>query len=439
MRHAFGTLALVGLGLGVQAAHGQTLNRWVQYGPNNTVLARAITSSTSCPSLSVDGTAVTLNQRSAPNSTFPVLECEASIGMGHTSAVIDGVQMKLPTPNPRRIVVVGDTGCRIKGTAIQACNDPSAFPLARISNFVASFVPDLIVHVGDYYYRESACPAANAGNGTTTGCGGSPYGDQWTSWNADWFTPAQAMMSAAPLALTRGNHESCARGNKGWFTLLDPSAYNAASFTCTAGSTYDFTVPYLVAVGQATLLMFDSSYANDTAVTSSDVSMYQAQLSAIQPSLPANTIFVTHKPTYGLSATTGTGTSQSTNGGDEDEQALFANGVPQPIKLLLSGHIHNFQAVKLNNAAYAPQLVVGDSGTLLDPTYVPSTTPGSTYTMPGAGSAAPITSTSDTSEFGFAVLDLITGGYVVNLYDLTGTPHGRCVIQFNNRNLSCTS
>jgi hypothetical protein len=140
-----------------------------------------------------------------------------------------------------------------------------------------------------------------------------------------------------------------------------------------------------------------------------------------------------------LSATTGTGTSQSTNGGDEDEQALFANGVPQPIKLLLSGHIHNFQAVKLNNAAYAPQLVVGDSGTLLDPQFVPSTTPGSTYTMPGAGSAAPITSTSDTSEFGFAVLDLITGGYVVNLYDLTGTPHGRCVIQFNNRNLSCTS
>ena len=439
MRHVVGTFALVGLGLGVHTAQGQTLNRWIQYGPNNTVLARAITSGTVCPALSVDGTAVTLNQRSAPNSTFPVLECEASIGMGHTSAVLDGVQMKLPTPNPRRIVVVGDTGCRLKGTSIQACNDPSAFPLARISNFVASFVPDLIVHVGDYYYRENACPAASAGNGTTTGCGGSPYGDQWTSWNADWFTPAQAMMSAAPLALTRGNHESCARGNKGWFTLLDPSAYNVASFTCTAGSTYDFTTPYLVAVGQATLLMFDSSYANDSAVTSADVSMYQAQLSAIQPSLPANTIFVTHKPAYGLSATTGTGTSQSTNGGDDDEQALFANGVPQPIKLLLSGHIHNFQAVKLNNAAYAPQLVVGDSGTLLDPQFVPSTTPGSTYTMPGAGSAAPITSTSDTSEFGFAVLDLITGGYVVNLYDLTGTPHGRCVIQFNNRNLSCTS
>jgi hypothetical protein len=178
--------ALVGLGLGVHTAQGQTLNRWIQYGPNNTVLARAITSGTVCPALSVDGTAVTLNQRSAPNSTFPVLECEASIGMGHTSAVLDGVQMKLPTPNPRRIVVVGDTGCRLKGTSIQACNDPSAFPLARISNFVASFVPDLIVHVGDTTTVRTPAPppppamaprpAVEARPTATSGRAGTPTG-----------------------------------------------------------------------------------------------------------------------------------------------------------------------------------------------------------------------------------------------------------------------
>ncbi len=438
MKYAVTTLASIGLGLSVHAADAQTLNRWIQYGPNNTVLARAITSAASCPALSVDGAAVALNPRSTPTAGFPVLECEASIGFGHTSAVIDGQQMKLPTANPRRIVVVGDTGCRIKGTAVQACNDPAAFPLAAVSNFVASFAPDLIVHVGDFYYRESACPAANAGNGTTTGCGGSPFGDQWTSWNADWFTPAQAMMSAAPLALTRGNHESCARGNMGWFTLLDPSPFQAGEVTCAAGSNFDFTAPYLVNAGLATLLMFDSSFANDSVVTPSDVNMYQAELAAIQPSLPANTIFVTHKPTYGLISTAGSGTSQVTSGGDDDEQALFANGVPQPIKLLLSGHIHNYQAVKVTNPAFAPQLVIGNSGTLLDPLYVASTAQGSVYTMPGAGTSATLVGTADVSEFGFAVLDVVTGGYVANLYDLNGLPHGRCVIQLASRNLVCT-
>ena len=57
-------------------------------------------------------------------------------------------------------------------SGIQACNDPTQFPLATISNFVASFAPDLIVHVGDFYYRQMACPAANAGSVDTKGAAG---------------------------------------------------------------------------------------------------------------------------------------------------------------------------------------------------------------------------------------------------------------------------
>ena len=36
-------------------------------------------------------------------------------------------------PIPQRILVLGDTGCRIKGAALQACNDPAAglFPRSR--------------------------------------------------------------------------------------------------------------------------------------------------------------------------------------------------------------------------------------------------------------------------------------------------------------------
>ncbi len=429
-------LALAGFGLSA-AAQAQTVNRWIQYGPNNTVLARAITTATSCPSASVGGTPLTLNARSAPTTTFPVLVCEAAVpaGTGATTATIDGVALKLPVAQPRRIIVIGDTGCRLKGTSIQACNDPAQFPLARIGNFLASFRADLIVHVGDYYYRETCTPNAN-----TLPCPtGTSLGDNWNSWNQDWYTPAQAIMGSAPLALLRGNHESCARGNMGWFTLMDPSPFNAGEITCTAGSAFDFTTPYVVNAGQASFMMFDSSFANDSAVTTSNVSMYQAQLSAILPSLPANTIMVTHKPPFGLINTAGSGASTVVSGGDYDEQALFSNGVPQPIKLILSGHIHNFQAVKITNAGYAPQLVVGNSGTLLDPAYVPVSAPGGTYSTPGSGAVNTIQSTSDLSEFGFAVLDAVPGGYTANMYDLTGTPHGRCVIQLAARNLACTN
>ncbi len=420
-----------------QAGGGQTVNRWIQLGPNATVLARAITTASACPQLSVDGATVAMQPRSQPTTAFPVLQCEAVLPLGGTAAVIDGQTLKMPVASPRRIVVVGDTGCRIKGTAIQACNDPAAFPLARLSGFVASFQPDLIVHVGDYYYRESPCPAASAGNGTTTGCGGSPYGDNWGSWNADWFAPAQAMMSAAPMALTRGNHESCARGQNGWFTLLDPHPYSTAAVACTAGSTYDFTAPYVIGAGAIQLLMFDSSFANDSAVTPTDVSTYQSQLAAALPQLSRPTLFVTHKPSYGLISSAGAGASTTVTGGDADEQALFSTGVPAPIGLLLSGHIHNYQAVQLASAAYAPQLVVGNSGTLLDPLYVPGNSAGGTFTT-AAGTSARITGTSDQSEFGFAVLDVVPGGFLANLYDLNGTPHGRCVIQPARRNLSCT-
>ena len=432
-------LAAAGFAAAAARADAQTVNRWIQYGPGNTVLARAITTASVCPAASVGGTALTLAPRSAPNDSFPVLLCEARIPPGTAAgATIDGVTLKLPVAQPRRIVVIGDTGCRIKGSLVQACNDSAQFPLARIAEFVASFRPDLIVHVGDYYYREAACPAADAGDGSTTGCGGSPHGDRWAAWNADWFTPAQAIMNAAPLALSRGNHESCGRGNKGWFTLLDPSPFTAAGFGCTAGSAEDFTAPYLVPAGPVAFLMFDSSFANDTAVTPADVTRYQAQLDAIQPSLPDDTILVTHKPPYGLISTSGSGAATLVEGGDYDLEALFAHGVPQPIKLILSGHIHNFQAVKVTDAAYAPQMVVGNGGTLLDPAFVPASVPGATYAIPGAGTSAIVQGTSDTAEFGFTVLDVSPGGFTANMYDMTGRPHGRCVVQLAGRNLACT-
>ena len=83
--------------------------------------------------------------------------------------------LPVPVANPQRILVVGDTGCRIKGASLQACNDPMQWPFLAVSQAAAGLKPDLIIHVGDYLYRESPCPAGNAG------CAGSPWGDNWVT------------------------------------------------------------------------------------------------------------------------------------------------------------------------------------------------------------------------------------------------------------------
>ena len=57
----------------------------------------------------------------------------------------------------KRIVVIGDTGCRLKGDNVQDCNDPAQWPFAAIARLAAARHPDLVIHVGDYHYRESPC------------------------------------------------------------------------------------------------------------------------------------------------------------------------------------------------------------------------------------------------------------------------------------------
>lgn len=430
---AFAAAAAVCLGIAAPArAQVQVLNQWVQYAPNNQVLLRAITAGAGvCPTASIDGKSVSLTQRFVSEPNFPITMCEAAVPIKGKLAMIGGVPLKMPVANPRRVLVIGDTGCRIKGTSIQACNDPIAFPAQRIAYFVANFEPDAIIHVGDFYYREAPCPA-----NSTVNCTGSPSGDNWASWNADWFTPWAALMSAAPVALTRGNHESCGRGQNGWYHLLDPFPYSSAATACVNGSTYDYEPPYTVKLGASTtLLMFDSSYANDSGGSNSPtiISNYNNELNAILPTLTGNVIYVTHKPTYGLIGVSSTGV---VSGGDQDEQNLFSSGVPQPIKLLLSGHIHNYQAVQFTDPKYAPQLVIGNSGTLLDSDGVPTPEVGATY-QASPSTTATTKNTSDLAEFGFAVLDTTPTGYNGTVYDLNGVVLANCVINLSGRQLTC--
>ena len=64
------------------------------------------------------------------------------------------------TSRPERIAVLGDTGCRITYYADQGCHDQKTWPFATVARSVADKQPDLILHLGDYYYREVPCLAS---------------------------------------------------------------------------------------------------------------------------------------------------------------------------------------------------------------------------------------------------------------------------------------
>jgi hypothetical protein len=59
------------------------------------------------------------------------------------------------------------------------------------------------------------------------GCKGSPYGDNWDTWKADFFKPAAPLLAVAPWIATRGNHEICARAGLGFMLFLDPTLAHA--------------------------------------------------------------------------------------------------------------------------------------------------------------------------------------------------------------------
>ena len=192
-----------------------------------------------CPTITINGGApVQMNLRAAATTSlalrsvntppakpalFPISSCEYPLPAGATSAVVAGQSLPLPKANPTKIVVIGDTGCRLQnGNGTQSCNDPNPngtdtpYPFAAIAALAAAQNPDLVLHVGDYAYRDNPCPAGQGYN-----CGGSPWGFGWDTWQADLFAPGAPLLAAAPWIMTRGNHEQCNRAGQGWYRFLD--------------------------------------------------------------------------------------------------------------------------------------------------------------------------------------------------------------------------
>ncbi len=433
-----------------------TLYTFVVLGPDGAAVARAITSAAECPAIVLDGDARAMVVRARPGtvpqrptvsapaaskpSSFPVLTCEAAIPAGTERAAIAGRALPLPKATPKRIVVLGDTGCRIKlsDKAFQDCNERAAWPLAAVADAAASVAPDLVIHVGDYHYRENACPPGK------TGCAGSPWGYGWDAWQADLFAPAAKLMAVAPWIVVRGNHESCARAGQGWWRFLDPRPL-APRQDCndpTDDAIGDYSAPYAVPLGAAAgadtqFIVFDSSLVGvaPLAPSSAMFRTYRAELErafALAARRP-QTFFMNHHPVLAFAPKPADPASPYPgNGALQSVLDTLAPTVlfPPNVAAVLSGHVHLFEVVSFSTPQ-PPQLVSGNGGDLVD-TALPLPPPAGATPFPGAVAASIVAA----NRFGFMTMERAGRGWTITARDHAGAPMTKCTLM--ERRVECS-
>jgi hypothetical protein len=423
-RHALCRLALLLAFLvaaGGHAAQARILAQWVEIGPDGNSSVRVVTED-ACPQVAFDGVRTAMTTRSAPQAkfgnvkpgSFPVRGCEVAVPAGAIAGILDGRPLSLPRPDPRRIVVFGDTGCRLlNGDPVQSCNDANAWPFPKVAKAAAASRPDLVIHVGDYLYREDACPSGNAG------CAGSPHGYGWNAWNADFFKPAAPLFAAAPWVLVRGNHEDCDRAGEGWFRFLDRAPM--------AASCEDFSGIFVAQLGSFGLVVVDGAKAGDPK-TGADrmIDQLRGQFRAIAAKVPAESWLVTHRPPNAMRAGDGGGADVVDS---MVQETAFGADMPAEIRLFVSGHIHLFQAVDFAGT-YPPQLVVGTGGDNLERK--------SPVSFMGADINGHKVANSVTyAGFAYMVWDRDGGDWSGTLFDVDGKPINHC--RLSGRSLSCAS
>lgn len=385
--------------------------QWTQFTPGG-LEARAIAEGTECPRISIDGREASMSPRADPEPDFPHRVCAAAIPSEARTASIAGRPLPLPAPRIDKILLVGDTGCRLKAfpPIYQDCNAPEAWPFRRIADAAARRKPDLVVHVGDLHYRETACPPGRAG------CAGSPYGDNWETWKADFFSPAEPLLAAAPWAFVRGNHEECRRAGKGWSRLIDAYPFEAGA--CRADE-----APYAVDLGGVTLVVMDVVSAEDRAVDEKGAAKFRAQFERLA-ALKGPLWLAFHKPIFATVRIV----RGETAGDNKTLVAAARDALPANAQAIVSGHLHILETVSYAEDLPA-QIVAGHGGDWIE-TLTPKNFDG--LVINGVtveqGRAAP-------AAFGFAMLERAAAGWLFTGYDSLGAPLLRC--RLRGRKLDC--
>jgi hypothetical protein len=329
---------------------------------------------------------------------------------------IDDHELAIPVASPQRILLIGDTGCRLKDKRVQACNDPVAWPFRTGAEKIASLKPDLVIHVGDFHYRETPCPEGNAG------CAGSPFGDSWEVWNADFFSPVSSLLSVAPWVMVRGNHEECERGGRGWARTLDPYAWSSDTGCLGPGA------PFLVDLGGVTLAVLDVSTADEDRPNSAQAGRFKVQFESLAKAGKGQPVWIAqHRPIWAVEETS------PKLAGDNKTLALAAEpGLPENVQAIFSGH-HHVLEVLTYAAPLPPQFVSGHGGDDLS-RGVPTQSDG--MLINGVQVRHGV---ARTGSFGYSLLERngtgVDAGWSFSGFDYAGHQLLKCSLQ--GRNVSC--
>jgi len=355
-------------------------------------LVRAVTpiAQQKAPDFQVNGTPQVATARANPDTTaFPVNVWEWQVAIGDIPT-LEGKHLPAISTKPEDIVVLGDTGA-YSNQDTSSAEWPFGQMITTLSQ--ANRLPDLVVHVGDYNYRGTPHHSPHQDSPDVyDACGsdfqhqdtqGMAWGDNWKTWKADFFDPAQPMLDKVPWVLARGNHELCSRAGTGWFFLLDPGSSlldaNYSSTPCANANT--FTSPaYALAFQNLQLIMVDSANLCDTSIDQTQVATYtpvfQAALASAQQRTNLPSWMVTHRPLYSYHKVITEDVAQ--NAPEMSTyycktmdavltQTTFQNW-NSAFPIWLCGHVHNFQFIKPTTSGWPTHFVVGNSGvSLSDP------------------------------------------------------------------------
>ena len=452
-------LALLAAGAGCSAGSDSPSSpadvryAYVLMGPDGVAVARAITAAATCPAVSFDGNALvqmtvhaaaaTIPTRttvyddvySPGPSVFPVTTCDATVPAGTARATLGERSLPLPKAHVRRLLMIGDTGCRMKARPapapgeFQACRDPTQWPFRAIADMAASFAPDLVVHLGDFHYRETPCTPGSPCADVTS------YGFGWSSWEPDFFAPAERLFAAAPWIVVRGDHETCDRGGQGWWRFLDPRPLRANQ-DCNdprQDGVGDYGEPYVVPLDDdAVAIVLDTGAVSDLAYDRdrAESLVYNRQVQdgfALAAPWP-HSIFINHQPilAYNSGGKPGVEELQGVLGWIYGE-LLF----PGAVDAILSGHVHLAQIASYGTGE-PPTFVAGNGGTKLVSSFPRPLDPPTPYPL---GTLVE-SEFMDSSTWGFATMERTGTGWLVTYYGQDGGMLRACSVV--GRALACT-
>jgi len=353
---------------------------WVQMMPDERgggrLLRAVLIGGDHCPTIKEDDTMVVMQRRAPPaRVAFPVLLCEAVI-RENSKAWINSRVLPARPSEPNDIVVIGDTGCRVTYySQDQSCLDENEWPFKKNASNAAEKASgnSFVLHLGDFHYREHPCADSSSR------CGGSPYGDNWQTWETEFFEPARQLLLAAPWVMMRGNHEDCNRAGAGWLFFFGFPAQPNNNKACE-----DDLATYTIRIGQTegderrprSLVVMDTS--NDKSPYGRETRNREYLKSLKFLDNDASEIWLAlHQPLW-LRNMNGFQNGNRTwagevcvNLGEEESlpdirKKFEADQTRRLARLVLSGDTHAFQFFRPKSSSMPIQLVAGNGGTQLD-------------------------------------------------------------------------